>query len=162
MPPQAKGECDGVLVEQFPSGRLTSTEVPWSDERWKEIHDKLCHQVSHKLACVSLLFQKSIDANSKLLARSSSLRAVPSHLILSLFPLLQFSNLYTLFFFITDTQASRVQGRRRDAAGRGEAEGEEREHQKEKQKKETEKHGVGTGWSKYQDRCHLHISCINL
>ena len=42
--PQAKGECDGVLVDAFASGQITSTEIPWSDIQWERIHKKLCGQ----------------------------------------------------------------------------------------------------------------------
>ena len=37
-----KGEKDGVLLENFPSRGPRTTEVPWDDERWMDIHAGLC------------------------------------------------------------------------------------------------------------------------
>ena len=37
-----KGKKDGVLLENFPGRSPRTTEVPWDDEQWAEIHDGLC------------------------------------------------------------------------------------------------------------------------
>jgi hypothetical protein len=37
-----KGEKDGVLLENFPGRPPRTTEVPWNDERWMDIHAGLC------------------------------------------------------------------------------------------------------------------------
>ena len=37
-----KGEKDGVLLENFPGRSPRTTEVPWDDERWMDIHAGLC------------------------------------------------------------------------------------------------------------------------
>jgi hypothetical protein len=37
-----KGEKDGVLLENFPGRAPRTTEVPWDDERWMDIHAGLC------------------------------------------------------------------------------------------------------------------------
>jgi hypothetical protein len=37
-----KGEKDGVLLENFPGRPPRTTEVPWDDERWMDIHAGLC------------------------------------------------------------------------------------------------------------------------
>jgi len=37
-----KGKKDGVLLENFPGRGPRTTEVPWNDEQWAEIHDGLC------------------------------------------------------------------------------------------------------------------------
>jgi len=37
-----KGKKDGVLLENFPGRGPRTTEVPWDDEPWMEIHDGLC------------------------------------------------------------------------------------------------------------------------
>jgi hypothetical protein len=37
-----KGKKDGVLLENFPSRGPRTTEVPWNDEQWEEIHEGLC------------------------------------------------------------------------------------------------------------------------
>lgn len=37
-----KGKKDGVLLENFPGRGPRTTEVPWDDEQWAEIHDGLC------------------------------------------------------------------------------------------------------------------------
>ena len=37
-----KGKKDGVLLENFPGRGPRTTEVPWNDEQWEEIHEGLC------------------------------------------------------------------------------------------------------------------------
>lgn len=37
-----KGKKDGVLLENFPGRGPRTTEVPWDDEQWEEIHQGLC------------------------------------------------------------------------------------------------------------------------
>jgi hypothetical protein len=37
-----KGEKDGVLLENFPGRSPRTTEVPWNDEKWTDIHAGLC------------------------------------------------------------------------------------------------------------------------
>jgi hypothetical protein len=37
-----KGKKDGVLLENFPGRGPRTTEVPWNDEQWMDIHDGLC------------------------------------------------------------------------------------------------------------------------
>ena len=37
-----KGKKDGVLLENFPGRGPRTSEVPWNDEQWAEIHDGLC------------------------------------------------------------------------------------------------------------------------
>ena len=37
-----KGEKNGVLLENFPGRAPRTTEVPWDDERWMDIHAGLC------------------------------------------------------------------------------------------------------------------------
>ena len=36
-----KGKKDGVLLENFPGRGPRTTEVPWNDEQWEEIHEGL-------------------------------------------------------------------------------------------------------------------------
>ena len=38
-----KGKKDGVLLENFPGRGPRTTEVPWNDEQWEEIHEGLCN-----------------------------------------------------------------------------------------------------------------------
>jgi hypothetical protein len=37
-----KGKKDGVLLENFPGRGPRTTEVPWNDEQWAEIHEGMC------------------------------------------------------------------------------------------------------------------------
>jgi len=37
-----KGKKDGVLLENFPGRGPRTTEVPWDEASWEEIHDGLC------------------------------------------------------------------------------------------------------------------------
>jgi hypothetical protein len=37
-----KGKKDGVLLENFPGRGPRTTEVPWDDEQWEDIHQGLC------------------------------------------------------------------------------------------------------------------------
>jgi len=47
-----KGEKDGVLLENFPGRAPRTTEVPWDDERWMDIHAGLCG-VAHTIANIT-------------------------------------------------------------------------------------------------------------
>lgn len=47
-----KGKKDGVLLENFPGRGPRTTEVPWDDGQWMDIHDGLC-DVSRTIANIS-------------------------------------------------------------------------------------------------------------
>jgi len=47
-----KGKKDGVLLENFPGRGPRTTEVPWNDEAWMDIHEGLC-DVSRTIANIT-------------------------------------------------------------------------------------------------------------
>lgn len=49
-----KGEVDGMLLEQFPSGQTRVTPVEWDDDEWNKIHQGLCWVASEVLCMTPL------------------------------------------------------------------------------------------------------------